>query len=222
MKTLSLMLFLAMSVAISGAAQTGNVDYVLDLVTYPWSSIEETNSLGPLSSGIGGGTTGNGVRPLPIDIVLRPLGRSIYETGDDLIFEVVLENIGNETVVLPWSPDYGVFRRPEERARTGFTEGGLSLELRDSSGKRRLAWTGMIALFGSPSRAGSLQALAPGEKALVRAAGTLHLSDGEWREIQAVAPDGKLVAYGMFFITGFPITRSDDGVEFIIRDRLRR
>src|SRR4051812_49065480 len=99
------LLALALSSVLLAAQLHQRADHVLDILTYRLTP--DTSPPANLMV-IPGGVLGAAEGPQPppsLKLTLLSLDRLSYETGDPVIYEVWMENIGNRPVVLPWSPD---------------------------------------------------------------------------------------------------------------------
>jgi hypothetical protein len=159
---------LGVAQAIVSASQLPRVDYILDIVTYPLTP-ELPGGAGPRSApGFASVTEGEDLTR-GIRIKLESLDRLDYHRGDALIYEVLIENIGPRSVVLPWSPDRVAVQGNAPDAAS-IRQVVLSLSVTDRPGKPG-ALLEPIALYGHESLSGTLQTLSVGEKARVRVPG---------------------------------------------------
>lgn len=154
--------------AVVHASQLQQADYILDIVTYPLTP-ELFGGAGPRSApGFASVAEGEDLTR-GIRIKLESLDRLNYDRGDALIYEVLIENIGPRSVVLPWSPDpVGVQRNAPDT--TGIRQVALSLSVTDRQGKPG-AFLEPTTLYGHEGLSGTLQTLSVGEKARVRVPG---------------------------------------------------
>jgi hypothetical protein len=111
------------------------------------------------------------VTPVSVDPYLQ-------RAGDQFVYEVVLENIGNEAVRIPWSPEGHLFSKRMENA----TLATISI----SSLSNPEPITSAI-LYGAEPVLGSLLKLDPGDKARVRAPGV-------WRSLSESPGTGSVEA----------------------------
>jgi len=81
----------------------------------------------------GGGVSGSHDTPfptLPLEITLLSLDKSNYQIGEAVIYDVAIKNVGQDAVVIPWSPDrYQI--RPDETYPSGYVSAILSLVITD-------------------------------------------------------------------------------------------
>lgn len=149
--------------------QVPQADYVLDLLTYPRS--QTTSDQGKEKSGrVVGGVAGQ-PKMLPLKLLLVSLDRSAYALGEAFVYEVLIENLSQEPIRLPWSPEVERFPRVEGIQPAAHRWLGLTLSVSDANlGVRGV--TSSQPLLGSEEVPGSLQTLASGETALIRVPGT--------------------------------------------------
>jgi hypothetical protein len=150
-------------------------EYILDVVSYPLSP--EPVRAYDLKVPAGGARAHDRKEPSGLVLTLVSVDRNNYLSGDAIIYELVLENQGSGMVTLPWSPDRVRFNSPSEDANVHVAS--LFLEVRNRGGRERLAWLQPQLLFGSADVDGSLQTLAPGERARIRVPGFWRASEYE-------------------------------------------
>jgi hypothetical protein len=113
---------------------------------------------------LGGGAATNESHKIPLRLSLVEFDGDYYGQADPFVVTVMLENVGQTSVTIPWSGATSDLRnRPLEKTMRA----SLGLQLRDSQGQLRLG--SGIVLMGAPEVAGSMLALKPGEKAMVKA-----------------------------------------------------
>ena len=211
------------SAVLVAGAQSPRADFVLDIVGHRVTPDESANTD---ASGIPGGGGGGTVSGVPsssgsLELTLGSLEPMSLDTGDPLVYEVLIQNVGTRAFVLPWSPDRAVFKAPVP-AMPPVREGSLFLEVRDRMGSRRLAWLEPQLLFGSKAVGGSLQSRARGERALIRVPGHRRTSD---RETSAILrePNGVVqVSAVLHVVQEQLLVRSVNGLVVSVRDHLRR
>ncbi|MGH9879388.1 MAG: hypothetical protein ACRD5H_17290, partial [Nitrososphaerales archaeon] len=115
--------------------------------------------------GQGGGAVAGHIRApkiVPLKITLSSLNKSNYQLGEEVIYDVILENVTKNTIVIPWSPDRDKTRPNDQNTPSGYLEAFLSLVVKDEGkGEQFIAGQG---LFGSKLAPGSLKSLTPGQK----------------------------------------------------------
>lgn len=158
--------------AIAFQVQKGDI---LDITRISLSTEEKRTG-----GGQGGGAYAGHIRApkiLPLRITLSSLNKSSYQLGEEVIYDVILENITKNTIVIPWSPDRDKARPNSQNIPLGYREAFLSLVVKDEQkGEQFIAGQG---LFGSELLRGSLKILAPGQKVRVRAPGQWAFLDAE-------------------------------------------
>lgn len=166
--------------------------YVLDVAASPVVSTWLPNVQARITAGLNAKADVHIDRSDPSQpprVELLSLDRPSYEMGDAVIYQVLIENVGTTTLLIPWSRDANrVVPNASE-----WSAGSVFLEVRSADGKR-LAWLASHQLYGSPSVDGTLQAVAPGESARLRVSGKWFASPDELTQVLAQPPGGAAVA----------------------------
>jgi len=142
--------------------------------------------------GKGGGVgVGNGLhmqKTVPLKLTLLSLDKRSYQLGDHWIYEVILENITRDTLVIPWSPDYDRVKPDEEKDPPGYLHAFLSLVINDEvSGQQFMPGE---VIYGSELVPGSLKRLHPGQKVRIRASGQIYFGQADvYKRVLAKLPD---------------------------------
>ncbi|MBI1760919.1 MAG: hypothetical protein HYR56_05715 [Acidobacteria bacterium] len=141
---------------------------VLDLTQVKLKSEKKSGSAG------GGGLTighSHEKKVIPLKVTLVSLNKTSYQLGDEVVYEILLENITTENVVIPWSADQG------EPVGSGDIRGSIYLIAPDErKGDQLVALRGIV---GSPSIPSSLKTLRPGQKVRIKAGGRWVFFDAE-------------------------------------------
>jgi hypothetical protein len=152
------------------------------------------------------------------------IDRLSYETGDPIVYEVLFENIGNEPITLPWSPDRARFKTSslsDPAAPLATHSASLGLEVRTRDGAR-LGWLELQSLLGSSEVPDSLEILAPGEVAWIRVPGVWRATATETEKMLS-QPDGLVHVGVMVHLENEGvIVHSANSVEVLLQSRLRR
>jgi hypothetical protein len=95
-------------------------------------TIPASATLGPPSTSktVGGGAS-SGAGSVPLRLTLRRLDSDFYRQADPLVFEVLLENVGDRAVRLPWSRYQAYFA---DHPLSETVRADLSLRLVDEKG----------------------------------------------------------------------------------------
>ncbi len=199
------------------AAQSPRADHLLDiLASRVTPQIAVPANSGRLPAGAVSGTEGDQHRESRrLKVTLLSLDRVDYETGDSVIYELLIENIGNSPVVLPWSPDHTLFTAgsvPAPLARAA-----IFLEVLDHAGSKQIAWLEPSVLFGSEAVSGSLETLLPGETAWMRVPGFWRTSEREMRAVLSET-NGDVKLAAVFDILQAPLrVRSTNRIDVVVR-----
>jgi hypothetical protein len=174
---MKVLVFVVLSTALLlGAQERRRADYTLDVVAYgPIHHAADPREPAGIASGSLGAAAGD-----KTSVVLRAtlvgLDRSDYEIGTPLIYEVLIENAGKAPAFLPWSPDRASVQR--QSTTPSMVQGFLTIFVRDRGRSKDLTQLDTQALYGSRSAPGTLQRLAPGESALIRAPAAWQSTEG--------------------------------------------
>jgi len=114
----------------------------------------------------GGGSSGPPVARLPFALAIKTLTPNVCLWGEEIVYEISLKNTGTDIVFLPWSREEFVSADHEEARR--HQQMTVALILDDGTAAGDLLGTVGTAL-GSQVLPGSLQPLAPGQEARIRA-----------------------------------------------------
>ena len=129
----------------------------------------------------GGGCGGSSHEPPPRDnLAIGPLflDQNQYTLGDDIVFEVEVENVGRETLVLPRDPQVADFESTDPDESYQFEVINIGLNIADEYGGGCIPG---VSLYGSQNVPGSLLELRAGEWVQIRAKSRLDTgSDDEW------------------------------------------
>ncbi|GAB4254683.1 MAG: hypothetical protein Kow00109_30010 [Acidobacteriota bacterium] len=125
-----------------------------------------------------------GFRYRPLEVHLQvPGGERRFRYGEPVVFEVMLENVGEHEVTLPWSVDWeGVGLSPERPAEVPPEYWNAAVSVRAAPAKPSEGDLGyrlvLEELWGSARLPGSLKRLKPGEA-------VKFLLPGRWEPIKA-------------------------------------
>jgi hypothetical protein len=124
-----------------------------------------------------------------LSVTLTKLNRSDLALGGQLVADIVVTNIGDASISIPWS------QNPPERERVSAPTAFASVIAIDSSGERDPVIA--AALFGDAEHAGSMLELHPMESATIRIPGWLTLPSERARVF--AAEGGKNVLFAARF-----------------------
>jgi hypothetical protein len=222
MKQSFLPILLVVACAATLASRATGVTHVLDLVTArrtPESPGSVSPNLPP-SAAVSGHTAHNPALEPRLVVTLESLDRRSYETGDAVIYDLLVKNDGPVPVAMPWSPDAVQFNG--RRRGTQVLTAGLYLEIKSETDGRLLANLQPVTLFGAPDVSGTLETLAPGETARIRVPGYWRSSEADINRLLD-QPAGTLRAFAMLFIPDIGLrARSTNGEQVFLQDRLHR
>lgn len=116
----------------------------------------------------------------PLKVTLVNLDAASYQLGGSVIYEVMLENVSRELLVIPWSADESKVKPWGQTEPPGYLDAFLSLVVRDKDlGEQLIALRG---IYGSELMQGSLKSLLPGEKVRIRTQGRIFFAAADTSE----------------------------------------
>ena len=192
-------ILLTLICAVGGSVQPPHAEHSLDIVGYPLTPDDGV----PLQMRAGAVSPGRAEKP-NLKLTLLGLDRLSYQPGDAAVYEVLLENVGNRTVRLPWSPDVAAFKALLNAAPRTVSRGSLFLEVQSPQDSTRLAWLEPQPLLGIEAINGCILSLRPGEKALIRTPGHWRSSDRELARLLA-QPGGLVRLAAVFSLPDYSI-----------------
>ena len=110
-----------------------------------------------------------------VAISLTSLDRTQYALGEDVRFEVKIQNVGKDPVVLPWAENVADFEPQDPAVQYSYREGTVSLRI----GSVEENFLIFSSFYGSTERPESLKVLRRGEWVTVRGRTQLTTSD-DW------------------------------------------
>ncbi len=128
------------------------------------------------------GIEGQKLIRLPVQVRLTWLSRSDFILGGHVVSEVMVQNVGQSPITLPWSP----LRHSSPEVDLLERKAYIGLVVSDQGGGKHIL--SVVALFGSSERQGSLLELLPGETATIRAPGWFTTSSSELKDALSFAP----------------------------------
>jgi len=211
------------AVAADLAAQNIKSDYYLDIPGHSQTSLDG-GFLPPGPNSVSGTSHSKIAQPLRLTLLSVELNDILY--GDYFTFDVLIENTGQESVTIPWSPDAGAFAQPVPRIPSGFLRGSVYLYAESVSEQRRvLSLLDGHSLYGSHEVPRSLLLLAPGRTARIRVPSQLSATMDETREAILQQPDGLVQVRAVLSIRigNLPLALSTNTIPVrVIPRRLRR
>jgi hypothetical protein len=113
-------------------------------------------------------------------VTLMKLDKDSYSMGEQVTFEVKVENTGKETIEIPWTPDLGDLEPLDPTQSYSYRSAAFVLlfTVPDSGHYIQLARFS----YGSPDLPGSIRKLQPGQWLLVKASGKTDANDKWWLE----------------------------------------
>jgi len=109
---------------------------------------------------------------LPLKLTLISLDKQQYELSERFVYDVRLENFGDQTIMLPWEPERENILPTPNSSRSDLLQASLYLIFDELQSD---AVFGSEAVYGSPSAPQSVKKLLPGESIRIRASGGWYL-----------------------------------------------
>ena len=125
----------------------------------------------------GGGCAGGDSVTRQVTVTLQSLDKTVYRSGEEITFEIVVQNTGKETILAPWTPDLADLEPTDPKATFNYLIGVVILVFKDS--KDRIL-TAAESLYGSPNVPGTVRELPHGESFTVRGRTTIKFVSPEW------------------------------------------
>jgi hypothetical protein len=107
-----------------------------------------------------------------ISVSLTSLDRPQYTLGEDVVFEVIVRNLGKDSVVLPWAENVADFEPPDPSTPYSYLKGTISLEV----GAGKQTFPIFDSFYGMSERPGTLKELRSGESVVIRGRTQLQTS----------------------------------------------
>jgi hypothetical protein len=188
MRPLIIVLLTAWAVSLS----QHSAEYVLDLLTYRHGDQRPSAAPSDVVPGeVRGEREGDSTRAEHLVVSLLDLDRSAYAPGETVVGEITITNAGSTAVAIPWCPDRTAIPAKD------LVQGILAFEVRDATGKHLLGRLQPQGLYGSAAVAGTLQTLAPGDRARIRLPSRWNSSDAERDEILR-QPSGLVKVFAVY------------------------
>ncbi len=182
----------------------------LDLTdTHPRDRIRVPHSVGSECGG-GGGFTSN----IEITITLVSLDKVSYSLGEEVTYEVKIQNSGKETVEIPWTPHSGDLEPADASKSYTYLHAAISLNFTEPDSNR--SFSVYANSYGSSELPGSTRQLLPGEWIFVRARQKVATyEEWWWSKIKDSSPLKVRVSAGLMLnkVTYSPAEKSDFAME---------
>jgi len=146
----------------------------LDLAdTHPRDRIRAPHGVGSVCGG-GSGFTPN----IEISVAVVSLDKASYSLGEEVAYEVKIQNSGKEPIEIPWTPHLGDLEPTESSQSYTFLHGAVSLTFTEADSNR--SFSIYANSYGSSEIPGSLRKLLPGEWIFVRARQKIETYEEWW------------------------------------------
>ena len=164
----------------TGAVTAAEPNYVLDAAKLPVPKYPDTVPRWGVVGGAGStvfGLAADEPPRHPLKVTLERVDKSTYGTGELLTFTVLLENVGNDTIPLPWTRDWRL-------AEAGGPEDHIELvvSVNPTIPGFETPYFPVVALYGASSLNETVRLLMPGQSARLIVPTTIRLEDRKSRE----------------------------------------
>jgi hypothetical protein len=164
------------------------------------------------SSGCGGGT---GFTPnIEITITLVSLDKASYSLGEEVTYEVKIQNSGKELIEIPWTPHLGDLEPADYSQSYTFLHAAVSLSFTEPDSNR--GFSIYANSYGSSEMPGSTRKLLPGEWIFVRARQKLETyEEWWWTKVKDSSPLNVRVSASLMLnkVTYSPGEKGDSAVD---------
>lgn len=129
---------------------------------------------------ISGRCGGGGSEPIPsASITLTYLDQTSYSVGEEVTYEVKIQNTGKEPIELPWTPHLGDLEPVDPSQAYTFLDAAILLDFTEPVSNRSFSLCSTS--YGSLNMAGTTRTLLPGESVFVRARQKLQAQEEWWQ-----------------------------------------
>jgi hypothetical protein len=144
----------------------------------------------PTGGGTGGFCGSGGGDPTAIPettVTLVSLDKREYSIGEEVTFEVKVENTGRHSIEIPWSPHLGDLEPSDPTRPYTYRTALLILTLTDPDSRQIL--TLGDSFYGSTEVPGTIRELRPSQSVLIRTRKSIEIYDDWWgKRIMEVQP----------------------------------
>jgi hypothetical protein len=153
----------------------GQDEELLDLITLKAAKASQAHDEPTTGGGSASGDSGE--RPqCPVKLTLARVDKPVYQIGDEIVYEAIVENVSQEKVLLPASLD-GSDAEFAASARylanySAYSRVYLSLEAENTETYPQIFVNDV--LYGAEPRPGSFRILSPGQKLRIRTSGLVR------------------------------------------------
>lgn len=113
-----------------------------------------------------------------VSIALVSLDKASYSLGEEVTYEVKIQNSGKKPVEIPWTPHLGDLEPADASQSYTFLQAAVSLTFTEPESKR--SFSVYADAYGSSDVPGSTRKLLPGEWVFVRARQKVEVYEEWW------------------------------------------
>ena len=126
----------------------------------------------------GGGVSGNVIPDLTL--TLMGLDKAVYSVGEDVTFEIKVENTSTHGLEIPWTLELADLEPGDPIQPYTYHSAVVSLMLTDPSSPRFIGL--YVEFYGSTRVSGTIRELRPSQSIVIRARSKLDFSEEWWRK----------------------------------------
>jgi len=142
----------------------------------------------------------------PLRITLLPLARDAFQPGEDVIYEIKIQNTDKQARILPWDPNIADVEPAGPSQQYDYKQAIVSLWF---TSENKLTEASQVSvLYGTKERTGSTLPLEPGQSARIRAKARLSFHD---ERFFACAPARKVSAKASVSFASATVTVGNGG-----------
>jgi hypothetical protein len=112
-----------------------------------------------------------------VTVTLQSLDKTVYRLGEEITFEVGIQNTGEETILIPWTPDLADLEPTDPKAAYKYLIGVVILVFKDPKDR---TFPLSESLYGSLNVPGTVRELTHGQSFTVRGRTTIKFLSPEW------------------------------------------
>jgi hypothetical protein len=126
----------------------------------------------------GGGVSGNVIPDLTL--TLMGLDKRVYSVGEDVTFEIEVENTSTHSLEIPWTLQLADLEPGDPIQSYTYQSAAVSLMLTDPSSPRFIGL--YVEFYGSTRVPGTIRELRPSQSIVIRARSKLEFYEEWWRQ----------------------------------------
>lgn len=145
------------------------------------------------------------------------LDKTSYAMGEEVSFEVKIQNSGKEPIDMPWTPNSADLEPADASKSYTYLHAAVSLKFTESVSNR--SFSVYANSYGSPDVPGTIQKLQPGQWIYVRASRKIEVyEDWWWTKVKDSAPLDVTASAGLMLgkVTYSPGDKNNPAVDHYV------